>query len=155
MEFEYSLKKLKENNLVKDYAFLATGDGLENSAKMAEYYSYTLKIPTLYFLLQNKKENVVKRMENISDILYINDNENLTDEEMIEIIKKETKEKNIGCVVIDYMRYTHPNNLMPMPPHKRFEIKHPFYNLANELNIKIFMQFYPTQVEDEKENEEN
>ncbi len=55
------------------------------------------------------------------------------------------EEKNIGCVVIDYLRFIHPNNLIPMISHTRFEIKHYFYQLANELNIKIFIQFYPNQ----------
>lgn len=151
MELDYLVKKLEEQNCIKDYAYLATGDNLDNSSKMAEYYSYTVGVPTLFFILQNKKENIIKRIEHLSNQLYINDKEDLTLEEMKDIIIKMKEEKNIGCVVIDYLRFIHPNNLIPMISHTRFEIKHYFYQLANELNIKIFIQFYPNP----KEYEEN
>ncbi len=63
MELDYLVKKVRRTKLYKkDYAYLSTGDNLDNSSKkMAEYYSYTVGVPTLFFILQNKKENIIKK----------------------------------------------------------------------------------------------
>lgn len=133
MELDYLVKKLEEQNCIKDYAYLATGDNLDNSSKMAEYYSYTVGVPTLFFILQNKKENIIKRIEHLSNQLYINDTEDLTLEEMKDIIIKMKEEKNIGCVVIDYIQLIKHNKFKNLD--KQDEIKWNLFDLSYLVSI--------------------
>lgn len=110
------------------------------SIKLVEHFSYNLDIPTLFYSLDMKKEDVEKVIMNKSKHLIIDDTPNISINDLYINIQNLYNKNKIGLVVIDVIQLISYNNL----ENWSFDIQQQkiideLVKISKKLNITIFI----------------
>lgn len=110
------------------------------SIKLVEHFSCNLDIPTLFYSLDMKKEDVEKVIMNKSKHLIIDDTSNTSINDLYTNIQNLYNKNKIGLVVIDVIQLMSYNNL----ENWSFDIQQQkiideLVKISKKLNITIFI----------------